>query len=89
MKKAKLLNFTLKMVHPKKDCAGPHCPFHAPSKHHMAAWPMILRETTLVERQCEHGIGHPDPDSLAWFKKNKIKGYEVHGCDGCCQRKQA
>ncbi len=34
-----------------------------------------------LERTCAHGIGHPDPDSLAWL------GCEgIHGCDGCCHR---
>jgi hypothetical protein len=40
-------------------------------------------------RECEHGLGHPDPDSLAFARK--IGGdvlatlAEVHECDGCCE----
>ena len=34
---------------------------HHPSRHNMENWPRHLRETTLVERLCRHGVGHPDP----------------------------
>jgi hypothetical protein len=35
---------------------------------------------------CPHGIGHPDPDSVAFFEKNGDTGFGVHGCDGCCSK---
>lgn len=70
--------------HAKADCDNYPCPFHAPSLHSMVEEPMILRETGLIERACPHGIGHPDPDSVAWFKRRGLEGYGVHGCDGCC-----
>jgi len=75
--------------HNKKACAGQACCIHNPSKHHMVDWPLVLRESTLMERKCPHGIGHPDPDSLAWMERNGRKGYGVHGCDGCCQKPKA
>lgn len=31
----------------------------------MSTWPTVHRESGLVERKCPHGIGHPDPDSVA------------------------
>lgn len=44
-----------------------------------------------MERICPHGIGHPDPDDIA-FKRNRprfgedmAKADSIHGCDGCCQ----
>lgn len=38
----------------------------------------------LAERVCRHGIGHPDPDSLAYLESRGVEGMGVHGCDGCC-----
>jgi hypothetical protein len=32
-----------------------------------------------MERICEHGIGHPDPDQIM-----RDEAGWVHGCDGCC-----
>lgn len=69
-------------------CAGDPCPLHNPSDHHMLRWkqnwrwlpPFDLRG--IMERVCEHGIGHPDPDDY------KIRnGFDAgfHGCDGCCR----
>lgn len=54
----------------------------------MRIWPKVIRESALVERTCPHGVGHPDPDSLAWMNKTggrKNRGWwGIHGCDGCC-----
>lgn len=71
-------------VHPLKRCEGQSCCIHNPSDHKMRDWPMLLRETALVERLCTHGIGHPDPDSAAWMNKTFGPGWGSHGCDGCC-----
>lgn len=65
-------------VHRATDCVGP-CPIHRPTDHHMRSWPLIYRfDRAIFERRCEHGIGHPDPDSLD-------ETHGVHGCDGCCR----
>lgn len=69
-------------VHPRSACAGEKCVVHNPSNHRMVHWRRHLRETGLVERLCEHGIGHPDPDSVAFFKRHGID-LSIHGCDGC------
>ena len=72
------------MIHKKKDCSGA-CPFHNPSDHKMKDFPILVRASALVERTCEHGVGHPDPDSVKYM--NKATGQDawgVHGCDGCC-----
>ena len=72
-------------THPSNKCAGEYCAIHNPSDHNMVTWRRWLRETGLVERLCpKHGVGHPDPDSVAWFDANVSKGYDVHGCCGCC-----
>lgn len=75
-----------KCYHKASQCKGHHCCFHNPSKHHMNKWPMHIRldRGGLTERKCAHGIGHPDPDSLAWLNRMGSEDEGVHGCDGCC-----
>lgn len=49
-------------------------------------WPKILRrETGLIEFLCKHGIGHPAPASVTFMNRMSGGGYEVHGCDRCCE----
>ncbi len=73
-------------VHTRLICRGKRCVFHRPSRHRMNMWPLIIRrDTCLVERICPHGIGHPDPDSVAHFGH----WFGVHGCDGCCTAQQS
>ena len=84
-------------THTKKQCkatrkaGGPKgCAIHRPTPHKLSGSKRILRGSTLIEDQCEHGIGHPDPDSAAYL--NWRDGYDdksagswfTHGCDGCC-----
>lgn len=76
-------------VHSKESCVdGLPCPFHNPTDHPMREWKMALRASGLVERECEHGIGHPDPDSIAFLEVHGGSGqrgsWGLHGCDGCC-----
>ena len=79
------------MVHDKKACIGPrNCVIHNPSDHVMRGFPTHWRDDRkLMERICPHGIGHPDPDDLAY--KEMILGPDnvegVHGCDFCCTLK--
>lgn len=76
-------------THSAQSCAGQHCVVHNQSNHHMKKWPMYIRwdMEALVERICSHGIGHPDPDSVAYFIANGQDYMSVHGCDGCCTKK--
>ncbi len=77
-------------VHDKEKCKGAYCCIHNPSDHHMKNWPTHWRnDRGIMERICEHGVGHPDPDDLAFRiriepdeSKHKYKG--IHGCCGCC-----
>lgn len=71
-------------THPLSACLGQACAVHAPSNHHMRDWPKLLRASSLIERVCDHGIGHPDPDSMAWQETQGRGHLWVHGCDGCC-----
>lgn len=70
------------------DCDINGCAIHNPSYHPLSDAPQYMREDRgfLIERVCEHGTGHPDPDSASYMAKT---GYGssiwVHGCDGCCQ----
>ena len=74
-------------IHSKDVCSGA-CPFHAPSDHVMKKWPTLVRASGLVERLCQHGVGHPDPDSVRWMDEHSYPGsrgtWGVHGCCGCC-----
>lgn len=76
-------------VHPSALCEGHPCSIHHPSNHHMTEWPQNWRDDrNLMERVCQHGIGHPDPDHLAFIGRaagpGKAAGEAIHGCDGCC-----
>lgn len=78
-------NGVLTNVHDPDLCAGEWCVVHNPSPHHMRDWDLNWRgDRGLMERICPHGIGHPDPDSLAFFERNGQDWQGVHGCDGCC-----
>lgn len=57
--------------HAKADCIGRNCVIHNPSAHHMHNWDINIRtdrEYALAERLCPHGVGHPDPDALAFIR---------------------
>lgn len=72
-------------THPRKVCRGRYCVIHHPSSHHMLEWPTHWREdASFMERICPHGIGHPDPDDLAYRLAHEANADGVHGCDGCC-----
>ncbi len=71
-------------VHARKNCRGKHCVIHNPSDHHMVGWPVNFRsDRGIVERICPCGVGHPDPDDLA-YRKTQGRADGVHGCCGCC-----
>lgn len=67
------------VTHTKSECEPP-CPIHAPSKHLMANFKQRWKKDgSSIERVCDHGLGHPDPDDKVY--KNKSV---AHLCDGCC-----
>lgn len=80
----------LRGVHAASRCAGRPCVIHNPSDHRMRGWPTNFRTGGLfdikpahMERMCEHGTGHPDPDDAAFWASRGVD-VGVHGCDGCC-----
>lgn len=65
------------------------CCIHNPSDHALRDAPMIWRaDRGLMERRCVHGVGHPDPDDLA-FKRRTLGEDEAwgHGIHGCCAQR--
>lgn len=75
----------LRNVHLPVACAGRECVIHNPTAHHMASWPMLWRnDTSLFERVCACGVGHPDPDQFAYWKQVGLMYRSTHTCDGCC-----
>ena len=81
---------TLTNVHPAIACEGRPCVIHNPSNHGMGDWPLNWRgDRSLMERLCSCGVGHPDPDHMAyeldrWGRVATINA-GVHGCCGCCR----
>jgi len=68
--------------HVLDQCSTEVCCLHNRSDHHMRGWPQNWRSDRYqMERVCEHGVGHPDPDDY-----NLLTEIDdgVHGCDGCC-----
>ena len=64
------------------------CAIHNPSYHPLSDAKQFMREdkSWLIERVCDHGIGHPDPDSASFISKTEGNtSIWVHGCDGCCR----
>lgn len=64
--------------HQREDCYySDRCTLHNRSNHYMRKFPQVWNPNNgIIERVCEHGIGHPDPDELP--------GAEIHFCDACC-----
>lgn len=76
-------------THGPGQCSGEFCSIHNPSDHPLKDSPFNWRaDRGLLERVCDHGVGHPDPDGLAHLARLKGKEFasveSVHGCDGCC-----
>lgn len=74
-------------THSQILCMGRPCVIHHRTMHHMRGWWLSWREDRKIfERQCPHGIGHPDPDQYPYWKETDRMAEAVHGCDGCCHR---
>lgn len=81
-------------THGKDECSGTPCVLHSPSDHPLKDAPLQWRsERAMMERVCEHGIAHPDPDDRAHWERRLgddpaswefIEARAQHSCDGCC-----
>lgn len=68
--------------HEETRCRGDYCTLHNRSNHHMRFFRQQWRpDRGIIERVCNHGIGHPDPDE---YRVRVGLDDGVHGCDGCC-----
>lgn len=78
-----------------QECLDHGCCIHNPSVHALSDAPLVWRQAGLfdikpshMERICQHGVGHPDTDGLAYLRRigqhDLAAGLAVHGCDGCC-----
>lgn len=59
----------------------------------MREWPQLWRDDRLLmERICPCGIGHPDPDHIAFIRRvagvQRAGAEGVHGCCGHCEPKE-
>lgn len=77
------------LVHRRSSCTGA-CAIHNPSDHPLKDAKTFWRaDRGIMERICEHGVGHPDPDGIAFIMRTRgrkaARVESVHGCDGCCQ----
>ena len=74
------------ITHSPDKCEGRACCVHNPSDHHMRTWELNYRfDKGVMERICpEHGVGHPDPDDLAYNQSVSRDYVSIHGCCGCC-----
>ncbi len=75
------------VTHAPDKCEGRNCCIHNPSDHHMRRWEMNYRhDKGIMERICpEHGVGHPDPDDLAYWVSVGRFEMGIHACCGCCE----
>lgn len=73
-------------VHDPARCAGKVCVIHNPTDHHMRGWQAVWRsDRGIVERLCpDHGVGHPDPDQIPYWRATNQMWQTVHGCCRCC-----
>ena len=79
-------------LHPASACADrDSCVIHRQSDHNMRAFQLRWRTAQVYdikpshfERICPHGIGHPDPDDMGYWRSVGEESMGVHGCDGCC-----
>lgn len=79
MSELQLENSTQRLthIHDPYNCSGRPCTIHNKTSHPLRSWPQYFNFSLgYMERTCEHGVGHPDPD--------EYKQPSVHSCDGCC-----
>ncbi len=83
-------NSVLVKTHSPDKCASDEaCVLHRLTDHSMRTFPQHWRsDRGIMERICSHGVGHPDPDQIPFWKATRKdwKWEMVHGCcwEHCC-----
>lgn len=73
-------------VHDKNNCAGEFCCIHNPSDHPLKNAELNWRaDRRIMERLCEHGVGHTDPDDLQYRINVLGQDPKYAGSHGCCE----
>lgn len=77
----------MKNLHDPRLCAERGCAIHAhPSQHPLMDAPLLWRDDrNILERICQHGVGHPDHDAALYLITQGQDYQLIHGCDMCCQ----
>jgi len=72
-------------VHPSTECEDQDCAIHHPSEHALSDKPRAW-QNGMIYRVCEHGLTHPDFDSLANRLETSGWLYAEHQCceAKCC-----
>lgn len=72
-------------VHKPEKCAGRSCAIHGASEHPLAEKPRSWKHGQIY-RTCEHGVEHPDFDSLAYLLDRQGWLFAQHWCCAgkCC-----
>ena len=75
-------------THAKDQCAGEWCSIHNPNPMWEFGRLFWRSDRGIMERICEHGVGHPTKESWAFLVRvggaKFAEAEMVHGCDGCC-----
>lgn len=73
---------TLRNVHSPTSCESRGCAVHNhPTNHRLKDAPMNWREDRgILERICEHGVGHPDIDSALYLDSIGAGYQNIHAC---------
>lgn len=84
-----VLGTLLLNVHGAEECMGRYCTIHRPSDHPMRDMRLLWRDDRgFFERICPHGIGHPDPDQIRFWREtldaDDADAQAMHGCCGTC-----
>lgn len=76
-------------VHPESDdCHTYGCTIHAPTPQARSIGKQLWAHDKM-QRVCEHGFEHPDPDGATWQQRTFGEATTAHECDGCCHRAYA
>lgn len=89
--KDKMPLYNLMNVHPIQHCEIRNCAIHNnPSLHQLTEEPLVWdEEWAAVQRECSHGMVHPDMDDLGYRKTvGQYHVFLAHECDGCCGLEQ-